>query len=219
MNLGNIKKNVPLSEQAFKVIKAAITSNELKPGDVLTEEKLSEMLSISRTPIRTALQKLVFSGLAETTPNKSIIVANVSDSDIENITVVRRSLEILVMQLLKNHITSEDIKKLKEICTAERKIINSENKDYVDLVDLDYEFHITLAKITKNPFLVDTMERAKLVSCRFLILSGTMDKYGPLSVDEHALVLDYLEKGEFEFAEIAMKNHIDKISDRILIYD
>lgn len=219
MNLGNIKKNVPLSEQAFKVIKAAITSNELKPGDVLTEEKLSEMLSISRTPIRTALQKLVFNGLAETTPNKSIIVANVSDSDIENITVVRRNLEILVMQLLKNHITSEDIKKLKEICADERKIINSENKDYVELVDLDYEFHITLAKITKNPFLIDTIERAKLVSCRFLILSGTMDKYGPLSVDEHALVLYYLEKGEFEFAEIAMKNHIDKVSNRILIYD
>lgn len=219
MNIKNIKKNIPLSEQAFKIIKAAITSNDLKPGDVLTEEKLSEMLSISRTPIRTALQKLVFSGLAETTPNKSIVVTNISDSDIENIAVVRRNLEILVMQLLKDHITQGDINELKEICKAEREIINSENKDYVDLVDLDYRFHITLAKITKNPFLLDIMERAKLISYRFLILSGTMDKYGPLSVDEHALILEFLEKGEFEFAEIAMKNHIDKVSNRILIYD
>lgn len=219
MNLDNIKKNEPLSEQAYRIIKTAITSNQLKPGDVLTEEKLSEQLSISRTPIRTALQKLVFNGLAETTSNKSIIVANVSQEDIENITEVRRSLEILVMQLLKKHITIEDINELKEICYEERKIMKSEEKDYVELVDLDYKFHITLAKITQNPFLVETMEKAKLVSCRFLILSGTMEKYGPLSVEEHALILHYLERSEFEFAEIAMKNHIEKISNRTLIND
>ena len=38
MELNIIKRNAPLSEQAFKIIKSAITSNELKPGEVLTEE-------------------------------------------------------------------------------------------------------------------------------------------------------------------------------------
>ena len=219
MELENIKKNVSLSEQAFKIIKAAITSNELKPGDVLTEEKLSEQLSISRTPIRSALQKLVFNGLAVTTSNKSIIVANVTQEDIENITVVRRSLEMLVIRLLKDHISSESINSLREICNDEREIINSKNIDYPDVVDMDYKFHVALAKITQNPFLVETIERAKFISCRFLILSGTMDKYGPRSVEEHSIIIDYIENGQFEFAEIAMKNHIDEISARILVND
>lgn len=219
MELNIIKRNAPLSEQAFKIIKSAITSNELKPGEVLTEEKLSEKLSISRTPIRTALQKLIFDGLAVRTQNKSIIVANVSQEDIENITIVRKSIEILVMQLLKDNITIEHINELKRICALERKIVNSENKDYVELIDLDYKFHTSLARMTNNPFLLEIIEKAKLVSCRFLILSGTMDKYGPLSIEEHALILHHLEKREFELAEIAMKSHIDKISSRILIND
>ena len=46
-----------------------------------------------------------------------------------------------------------------------------------------------------------------------------MDKYGPLSIEEHALILHHLEKREFELAEMAMKSHIDKISSRILIND
>lgn len=217
MDLGNIKKNVPLSEQAYKIISAAITSNKLKPGDVLTEEKLSEQLSISRTPIRTALQQLVFSGLAETTSSKGIIVANVTEKDVENITIVRKSLEILVMQLLKDHITQEHIKLLKEISRKEREIINKEDKDYLALLDLDSEFHTTLAKITSNPFLVETIERAKLISSRYHILSGTMYKYGPLSIKEHALIVKHLENGEFDFAEAAMRSHIDKIRARILI--
>lgn len=217
MNLGNIKKNVPLSEQAYKIISAAITSNKLKPGDVLTEEKLSEQLSISRTPIRTALQQLVFSGLAVTTPAKSIVVANITEEDIENITIVRKSLETLVMQLLKDHITPEDIHMLKEISRKEREIIDKKEKDYLALLDLDSDFHIGLAKITANPFLVETIERAKLTSSRYHILSGTMDKYGPLSIEEHALIVKHLERGEFDLAEMAMKSHIDKISARILI--
>ena len=217
MDLGNIKRNVPLSEQAFKIIREAIFSNKLKPGDVLTEEKLSQQLSISRTPIRTAFQQLVFNGLAETTSAKDITVANVTEKDVENITIVRKSLETLVMQLLKDHVTQEHINILKEICHKEREIIDKEDKDYLALLDLDSEFHITLAKITGNPFLVETIERAKLISSRYHILSGTMYKYGPLSVEEHALIFKHLKNGEFDFAELAMKSHIDKISARILI--
>lgn len=218
MDLGNIKRNVPLSEQAFKIIRAAITSNKLKPGDVLTEEKLSEMLSISRTPIRAALQQLVFSGLAETTPTKGIVVANVTEKDVENITVVRKNLETLVMQLLKDYITPKHINILKKINSKEHEIIdNKDDIDSVALLDLDSEFHITLAKITENPFLVEIIEKAKLITFRFHVLSGTMDKYGPLSVNEHSLIVQHLENGEFDLAETEMKNHIDKIRARILI--
>ena len=63
MALTPIKKNSTLKEQAYEQIRQAINTNALKPGTFLTEEQLSSMLSISRTPIRSALQQLVYEKL------------------------------------------------------------------------------------------------------------------------------------------------------------
>ena len=60
MDIKPIKKNLPLKDQAYQAIKQAIYSNTLVPGTPLTEEQLSSTLSISRTPIRSALQQLVY---------------------------------------------------------------------------------------------------------------------------------------------------------------
>jgi DNA-binding transcriptional MocR family regulator len=67
-----IVKPVTLSEQAYAIIKDEIITNQIKPGDLLTEEQLSERLSISRTPIRSALKQLVMEHLAEVNENKIV---------------------------------------------------------------------------------------------------------------------------------------------------
>ena len=59
MALKNLKKQPSLADQAYEAIRAAIISNQLTPGETLTEEALAEMLGISRTPIRAALQRLL----------------------------------------------------------------------------------------------------------------------------------------------------------------
>ena len=48
------------------MIRKAIIFHELMPKEQLIEEKLSESLSISRTPLRTALRRLIDEGLVET---------------------------------------------------------------------------------------------------------------------------------------------------------
>ena len=52
------EKGVPLAEKVFQVLEESILQGEIKPGDVITEPKLSKALGVSRTPIREALQHL-----------------------------------------------------------------------------------------------------------------------------------------------------------------
>ena len=54
--LGLEKKS--LREQALSALRTAITSGELEPGRHLVETELSEMLQISRGPLREALRQL-----------------------------------------------------------------------------------------------------------------------------------------------------------------
>ena len=82
---------------------------------------------------------------------------------------------------------------------------------------MDYQLHTALAEMTGNRFLWETMKRIKTSSNRFLILSGTMEKYGALGVKEHDEFVSFLEKGRFDYAELAIRNHVVKIGERILI--
>lgn len=218
MNLSSIKRNVPLSEKSYQIIKEAIIKNELKPGDILAEEKLSAQLSISRTPSRTALQQLVFDGLAEININKNVVVTNVTETDIANISIVRCNLEILGVQLLSKNISNEDIEQLRRLITLQKNSLGSEDEqsNYLEFINSDYEFHIFLAEITHNPFLIEMIKKVNLISNRFLALSGTMNKYSELAIEEHLAIIKYLEKEQYEYAVIAIRDHIMNVQNRIL---
>ena len=66
------------------MIRKAIIFHELMPKEQLIEEKLSESLSISRTPLRTALRRLIDEGLVET-KGKNTFVSDLAPEDPINI--------------------------------------------------------------------------------------------------------------------------------------
>lgn len=58
MNLPQIKSKGSLTEKTYNTLKRAILDLDLEPGELLTEEELSEQLGVSRTPLRAALSKI-----------------------------------------------------------------------------------------------------------------------------------------------------------------
>jgi len=53
---------------------ALVTSGELQPGDALSEVALAERFSVSRTPVREAIQRLAQSGLARRGPRRTYVL-------------------------------------------------------------------------------------------------------------------------------------------------
>ena len=74
-------------------------SNELTPGTVLAEENLASQLGISRTPLRAALQRLQHEEIVMQN-GKNMVVAEVTERDVRDISVVRIQLEPLAIRLL-----------------------------------------------------------------------------------------------------------------------
>lgn len=214
--LGAVKKNTSLSDKAYEIIKEAIISNKLKPGEILAEEKLAEELQISRTPIKAALLKLVYEEIAEINQSKNVVVSDITQKDIEDITLVRESLESLAVLLLKDNITKKQIDEIKSKYIEQLHMI--ENNKNEDFIELDYEFHVKIAEYTNNSFLREMIKKANLTTKRFLILSGTVNQYGSMANKEHKEIIDYIEKGEFELASEAMKKHLQNVNKRMLIH-
>ena len=66
-----------LSGLAYRSVTEMIRDRRLRGGDVIGEQRLAEMLGISRTPLREALQRLEGEGLVVKTANRSFTVRHV----------------------------------------------------------------------------------------------------------------------------------------------
>ncbi|WP_244834751.1 GntR family transcriptional regulator [Clostridium sp. BJN0001] len=214
VSLGKIKKGATLKEQSYKIIKDAIMKNEIKSGEVLAEQQLAEKLSISRTPIREALNRLVYENIAKVNSNNSIVVADITTDEIEDITKVRTVLETLSITLLKGKM---DDKKFEELNSLINEHIDALKNNYMEKVlECDFCFHVKLAEFTENKFLLSTIESANLIIRRFLILSGTLEKYSRLAAKEHEDVYKELKKGNYDIAQSKMNTHLTNVNKRML---
>lgn len=209
-----ITKNKTLSDQAYEVIKNAIITNKLKPGEILAEEKLAKQLTISRTPIKAALTRLVYEKMAVVNENKNIVVVDITKKEVEDITLVRRYVEELGIELLEGKMNLKRVKILEDLYKHYEEMI--EKGDIEAMLESDYKFHTTLAAFTGNKFLLGTICEANMIVKRYLMLSGTFIKHSVQANEEHKMIIEYLRKGEFIRAKKAMGMHLEKVSQRML---
>src|SRR4051812_5735662 len=68
-------------KDAVALLREMILSGELEPGERLREVAISERLGMSRTPVREAFRTLAAEGLVELLPNRSVVVAELNESE------------------------------------------------------------------------------------------------------------------------------------------
>ncbi|PRR81482.1 GntR family transcriptional regulator [Clostridium luticellarii] len=212
--LPEIGYKISLTERAYEIIKDAIMTNVFKPGELLIEEKLAEQLAISRTPLRAALRRLAYEHLIEINSSRNATVVNISQKDVEEITIVREVLEPLAVKQLENNIKSNELKKLKNIFEIQKKAIAENN--YTELIKKEYEFHVSISKFTHNKWLYEMVKDTNTIIQRYLILSGSLNKYKEVAIREHENIIHGIEEKNYSSAESSMKLHISNVSRRML---
>lgn len=200
---------VTLKEQAYKEIRQLILSGELKQGDVLGERALVEHLNMSRTPIRAALERLSAEGLTKYTPNKGLVVKELSLEDIIDFFDFRIAIESHVVRSLAEHsLETENIKLLEDNLEAQAEYVNS--KDYVKFSSTDSAFHLKLAQIHGNAEIVSSMtrlqDRLHLVGLNVLRkeISRIQDSY-----KDHLHIFEYIIQGDGDKAYHKMIEHLN----------
>jgi GntR family transcriptional regulator, rspAB operon transcriptional repressor len=97
------------TEDVYERVRNAILDGGLAPGAVMSQVALAEELGISRTPLREALRMLQGEGLVEAEPNRRVRVAPMTPSDLEQLCVMRVTLEAEALRLSVPRMTPEDL--------------------------------------------------------------------------------------------------------------
>ena len=101
-----------LREVAYERLKDAISHAELSPGEPLSENKISKVLGISRTPVREALQMLSQEGLVEIIPGRAVRIASRSFRDVLDVLHLRQLLEPELARLAAESMSPKQLETL-----------------------------------------------------------------------------------------------------------
>lgn len=80
-----VVRSQPLSQQVAEAIRRMILVGGLGPGEIVTQDRLAEMLAVSTMPVREALVRLSHEGFVEARPNRSFQVARTTREDVEDV--------------------------------------------------------------------------------------------------------------------------------------
>ncbi|MEI5991806.1 GntR family transcriptional regulator [Enterococcus crotali] len=140
----DLSVNEPLKELVYKAFRKTIILGEISAGQRINEKEFSEVMNISRTPIRYALQKLVEEGLVDHVRGVGIIVRGISLNDANEIYAIRKSLDVLATITAMKEMSSEDFEELKTLLEETERLNEVNEIDQVlqkfsDFNELIYE--------------------------------------------------------------------------------
>lgn len=193
-----MNNNEGLSEHVYTYLLSQILTGNLKPGEKIAEARIAQEFNTSRTPIREAMRKLESQGLIQIFPKRYAQVSNFSEKEIQDIGMIRVSLDILSIKLVSlysNKVELLNLKKIAEDCLQAFKDNNG-----VKRRKLDSDFHTELCRMSQNSLLFKMQEDLSLKIQFILMFNDFKSTNDEEHLKEHIEIADALLEGNIEKA-------------------
>lgn len=198
----------PQTEEAYRRLRRSILSLELRPGESLVERRLEELLSVSRTPIRAAIQQLAREGLVHRT-GRVYSVAPIDLDELNEAFEFRKLLETSSVRTAAQR--RPKTREVRELLAA----VESELDPEIEL-EKATDFHLALARWSGNRFLVASLAQvlSRIYRARFLEITS------PRGVDmahiDHNRLIELVQQGKGDEAADLMLKHLERSQQRLL---
>ena len=200
----------PVADQLYEELKEAIVSVRLPPRSSVSENRICRHFGVSRTPVRTAITRLVEDELIDVYPQQGSFVAPIKLSSIRDSHFVRKSLEIAVLRELAKLWTPQMARLARLVIERQRLAVAADDKDLFHRED--EAFHHCLASCAQLEGVWNTIKGAKARVDRLHRLAAIEGRL-PVVIVEHEAVIAALDEGRAEEAAARLEYHLDRILD------
>ena len=194
-------------EYVLRVLKKNIIECALKPGEMLSENTLTEELHVSRTPVREALVELSKIDLIEVLPKKGSRVTKINYGLVEESNFARKVLERAIVEICCQLEELPDLGRLEENIRLQKKYLEMSNQSR--LLELDDDFHRLLFRMAKKEHVYDYLEdiRIPFDRIRYLSLLVIVDLQ---TVNDHMEILNAVRAQNKEEAFAVVDKHLSR---------
>lgn len=199
------------SKIAYDYLANSIMKYEMVPGQAIVEQKISDLLGISRTPVREALKKLEADGFIVSIPGRGAIVKDILPHDVEEIFELRILLEEAALKSAVNKISD---KELDDIEAALLKLDPGKNFD--EYYNVDRELHNVIIRHSGNTRMLALLNSLSLQLERLRRISSMTPNRLAVSAKEHLAIIEAIKERDYEKARAKLLYHLNNVKDSTL---
>lgn len=185
-------------------IRSMILGAELKPGQRLVEDDLSERLAVGRTPVREAL--LLLQGEGFLSRERGWIVETTDRSQVRAIFESRAAIEGATARLAARYADPSELDALARLIEAMEP---AETLTRAELNRLNTEFHQLIVSASKNLFLAQFHERTQFYYWMLRVPILFSEAEVRQTNLQHRGIFDAIVAGKESEAEDAARHHVE----------
>ncbi|WP_444922271.1 GntR family transcriptional regulator [Microbulbifer sp. CnH-101-G] len=198
-----------LAERLFLTLRGEIVEGRIPAGSKISEPELARRFNASRGSLREALMRLESLGLLERRVNVGARVVELSERGLLDLYEVREALEGMACRLAAEQRSEEDLLELRQMLSRhEQQEELQAGKAYFQ-PEGDFDFHFRIVQASKNDLLIDTLCNRLYYRVRmYRYQLGMASPRAQRAFREHSHIIEAIEAGDGELAELLMRRHI-----------
>jgi DNA-binding GntR family transcriptional regulator len=146
------RRRADSTERAYSLIRRMAVGFELRPNERINEVQLSRELSLSRSPVREALNRLATEGFLSFVPNRGFFFRSPDIAELVQIYEARAVLEKGAFALACTRRSASQLAELEEFWA--KALVEYGNHDADRILELDESFHLQLVGLAGNQEIV-----------------------------------------------------------------
>ena len=203
-----------IKDRIYKAIKEKIVNLDLKPGEILSDRKLSEELKVSRTPVREALNLLQKENYVRQHHGRGFCVSEISLKTIEDLYDVRMALESAALRHAAKRDVTKHIEKMDQLLRHHKDLIKNfkpQGKFFEDA-----EFHRAFVMMSENQYMLEILESIFERIQMLRNIEGVSQERVKVALQQHVKIFECFKKGLYSEAERMLCQHIQDSKEDII---
>lgn len=197
-----------LKESIEQLLRRALVSGEMYPGEIYSANKMATQLQVSNSPVREAMMSLTHSGLLELVRNRGFRVVELTEDDKREVYELRLHIEVeAIRRVTDRGITEEQAKHISDLS---QQTVDLVNEPLIDYLEADQRYHLALIELLNNKRWLDFVENLRdqsRVNGYYSFLEDNDHLVN--SAQEHQRITQAVIRGESEMAAALMVQHLE----------
>jgi DNA-binding GntR family transcriptional regulator len=199
----------PVALQVRRIIEGRIVTNQLHPGERVSENELASLLGVSRQPVREALIRLAEAGLVRILPQRGTVVSRISVPGAESARFVREAVERAVVREAALRADASAIARMRALIVMQKAA--AKVGDHATFLSRDDELHCTFAAAIEHEGVWRMLHNAKLQMDRVRYLSLPDATPTVRLIRQHEALVDAIEAKNPDQAEAIIRQHLSEL--------
>ena len=201
------KKNenyLSAKDRIFQTVQQWIIDGTMEPGERINDMELADYFSVSRTPVREALQLLGEQKLVQVFPSRGTYVTEIDLEDLRYVYEILGGLHALALDFCIDRLTETDLSELESL---NQSFLRCAGIGLSAAIEADHAFHRHICELSGNPYLCTYSEQLSAQARRnenryFKAYNHLVDSY-----DAHQRIIEALRKKDLPTAQAEIRRN------------